>query len=299
MWGARAVRHVAIVLALLLGVGAAANADAPERVRTTATVAEQAVRVDPPDPPTRALLISDSAWLGLRLRGTVDAVQGTDVTLALASCRRRVATSCRNSTGFVPITLLQELDAHPTGYDTLIVATGYNDHDQRFLDEVDTIIRRARSHDYTRVVWLTLRSNVAYVSPGTAGFAEVFARSNEAIRALATAGTYPELVMADWAAYARTHHSWFPSDGIHLRRLGGYAAADYLSRKLAHLDGLSCPQPVTPDAPAEHPCPDPDATGLTADLAALYPTDVASPEARFELVWEGSSSWPAPAWWER
>ncbi|MEM1333130.1 MAG: hypothetical protein AAGG08_06690 [Actinomycetota bacterium] len=166
----------------------------PAQVGGSATASERAERVTTPDRPTRALLISDSAWLGLRLRGAYDAVQGTDVTLALASCRRRVSPSCENSTGFIPITLLQELAEHPAGagggggggdggggggaeagHDTLIVATGYNDDDARFTDEVNEIITAARSLGHTRVIWLTLRSNVAYVSPGTAGFAEVFA----------------------------------------------------------------------------------------------------------------------------
>ena len=35
-------------------------------------------------------------------------------------------------------------------------------------------------------------------------------------------------------------------DGIHVRESGPWAAADYLSRKLAFLDGRACPNPTAP-----------------------------------------------------
>lgn len=283
----------------LLGVVAAAaiTATAVAAGSGAAIVDEPAVRLAPPD---RALLISDSAWLGIHFYGTVDVVQGFDHTLALASCRRRVVTSCRNYDGFVPITLLEQLRVSGDSYSTLIVATGYNDGDRRFAEEVDTIVTTARSLGYRRVVWVTLRvAGVTYRSPGDAGYAAVFEHNNDTIAEVDRAGTYPELIVADWATYARDEPDWFSPDGIHLRTLGTYAAADYISRKMAYLDGRACPQPVVAGGVPQDPCPDPDATGKVVDLASVYPLDRNAPRPVFALEFIGHGSWPGPPWWER
>lgn len=285
-------RWAAGVLAVVLvaSVGAAATTD-------VATVERAAVRVDPPD---RALLISDSAWLGIHFYGTVDAVQGFDHTLALASCRRRVVRSCTNYDGFVPATLLDVVVAEGDRYSTLIVATGYNDSDRAFADEFDTIVTTARALGYRRVVWLTLRTNgVTYESPDDYGFAAVFARNNATLSDLVASGAYPDVVIADWATYARDHTTWFADDGIHLRPPGNYAATDYISRKLAHLDGRACPEPLSGGVVPQDPCPDPDTTGAQVDLASVYPVDRPAPRPAFQMEFVGHGSWPEPPWWER
>lgn len=253
-------------------------------------------RVDPPDP---ALLVSDSAWLGIKTYGAVDAVQGTEVMLDLGSCRRRVSRSCINYDGHVPITLLAELEWREGTYDTLVVATGYNDSDHDFRADLDTIVGRARAFGYRRVVWLTLRENVSYRSPGDAGFAEVFRNNNRALRQLEAAGTYPELVVADWATYAADRHEWFADDGIHLRLDGPWAAADYISRKLAFLDGRPCPQPTSAGRAVPDPCPDPDLGPADVDLRSLYPIgQPGNPTQGFRMEWAGTPAWPSPPWWD-
>jgi hypothetical protein len=288
------VRRFGWVIGVAVVVGAAGVATAA--VDTAATVSERAERVEQHD---RALLISDSAWLGIKTYGAVDSVQGFDHMLDLASCRRRVATSCRNYDGHVPIPLYDEVAWRRSAYNTLIVATGYNDSDHNFRHDVDAIVGLARSHGYDRVVWLTLRSNVSYESPGDAGHAAVFARNNATLVELAGSGAYPELVIADWATYAHDRPEWFASDGIHLRRAGPFAAGDYISRKMAFLDGRACPQPTVAGGVPENPCPDPDATGAVVDVDSVYPVDEPAPASHFVLEWEGMSSWPAPPWWER
>lgn len=274
----------------------------PETVDDLAVATAPAERIPPPTappaPPDRALLISDSAWLSFKLYGAIDSVQGFDHTFSLASCRRRVAASCTNFDGFVPITLLEELDAHPTGYTTLIVATGYNDSDNNFIDDVDAIVNLARSHGYRRIVWLTLRSNVLYESPDNTGFSEVFERSNATLQQIVDDQTYPELVIADWASYALAQPGWFAPDGIHLRTTGVYAAGDYISRKMAFLNGSACAQPTFAGVDPLDPCPDPDVHGPQIDIDSLYPLGQQGPDASFQLLWEGSSSWPDSAWWE-
>ena len=280
-------------MAVVLAASATAFAAAPD----VATVERTAQRVDPPD---RALLISDSAWLGIHFYGTVDAVQGFPHTLALASCRRRVVRSCTNYDGFVPVTLLDVVAAERDTYSTLIVATGYNDGDRAFETEFETIVSTARDLGYRRIIWVTLRSNgVTYESPGDVGFAEVFARNNATLARLVASGEYPEVVVADWAAYARDRAEWFAPDGIHLRTGGTYAASDYISRKVAHLDGRACPEPVRAGVPADDPCPDPDHTGAVVDLASVYPLDRSAPRPPFRMEFVGHGAWPEPPWWER
>ena len=281
----------AAVLAIVVGTAGITTA----LCSRSAVVTQPAERLSSHD---RALLISDSAWLGIKTYGAVDSVRGFEHMLDLASCRRRVVTSCRNYDGHVPIPLYDEVEWREGVYNTLIVATGYNDGDARFRDEVDAIVGLARRNGYERVVWVTLRENVTYRSPGNAGFAEVFRRNNAALREIAASGVHPELIVADWAVYADDQHDWFARDGIHLRRAGPFAAGDYISRKIAFLDGRACAMPLEAGAAPPDPCPDPDATGLVADLESLYPIGQPFPSDPFVLEWEGFSSWPGPPWWE-
>ncbi len=278
------------------GLLVAASAVVSAAAGSGATVTQPAVRLESHD---RALLVSDSAWLGIKTYGAVDSVQGFEHMLDLASCRRRVTTSCRNYNGFVPMPLLDEVEWRRGVYNTLIVATGYNDSDHDFRDDVEAIVGLTRANGYDRVVWLTLRSNVTYQSPGDAGFAEVFRRNNETLVELAESGDYPELIVADWATYARDRPEWFANDGIHLRRAGPFAAGDFVSRKMAFLDGRPCPVPDRVGEPVSDPCPDPDVTGAIADIDGLYPVGEPYPAAPFVLEWEGFSAWPGAPWWEQ
>ncbi|MEO6570874.1 MAG: hypothetical protein ABIO83_04945 [Ilumatobacteraceae bacterium] len=150
-----------------------------------ATVGRTAERLDPPRP---VLIVSDSAWLGIKTYGAIDAVRGFDHVLDLASCRRRVTPSCRNYDGHVPITLEAEVLAHGTSFHTLVVATGYNDSDHDFRSAVAAVVGRARTMGYERIVWLTLRTNVSYRSPDDLGSDRVFAANNAALRDLVDAG---------------------------------------------------------------------------------------------------------------
>jgi hypothetical protein len=79
------------------------------------------------------------------------------------------------------------------------------------------------------------------------------------------------VVLADWNAYTAHKQDWFVTDGVHYRQLGAWGASDYLSRKMAFLDGRACPMPIERDASPQNPCPDPDVTGPIANISALYP----------------------------
>jgi hypothetical protein len=283
--GAAALLSIGALAAQAWDLGGPATTDAP------------AARLDTPAP---TLLTSDSAWLAVKTYGAIDAVQGFEHELALASCRRRVATSCRNYDGSVPETSYEVVARHGSEFEVLVQAAGYDDNDRDFQSDVDRTIWLARELGYRRVVWVTLRENVSYDSTGHIGYSEVYERNNATLRDMLASGQYPELVIADWADYARDRPEWFSSDGIHMRPLGAYAAADYITRKMAALEGRACPNPPAPGAPIEDPCPDPDITGAVNDIPGLYPTDrvTDSPDYGLVLVWEGHGSWPDPPWWQ-
>lgn len=290
----RRIRRLAVLAVVGAAVMAAASARAIDRVDEAATVSVQAVRLSPPGV---ALLVSDSAWLAIKNYAAVDAVQGFNHTLDLGSCRRRVSPSCVNYDGHIPITLYEEVAVRGRTTNTLIVATGYNDSDHNFTSDFEQIIDLTRSLGYERVVWLTLRDNVTYRSPGGLGYAQVFANNNATLASLIATGDYPEVMVADWANYANAHSAWFSSDGIHLSRTGIWAAADYISRKMAFIELRPCPVPTTPGQPVQNPCPDPDVTGFQAALTALYPVGQPYPPDAFYLEWSGRGSWPAAPWW--
>ncbi len=66
------------LLAVAAAVIASAGIASAVGLDDGATTSRPAVRVDPPD---RVLVVSDSAWLGIKTYGAVDAVQGFDHTI--------------------------------------------------------------------------------------------------------------------------------------------------------------------------------------------------------------------------
>jgi hypothetical protein len=218
------------------------------------------------------VVIGDSAIAALRwVPNAASAIVGFDHTLDLESCRRLVTTSCRGREDRTPPNVSEALDFHGDRYTTLVVATGYNDGTFGYASAFASIVDQARALGYERVVWWTLRSDVDYVSPGNVGNHETFAANNAAVAEQIETGAFPDVVIADWAGYTAGKVDWFATDGVHYRSIGAWAAADYLTRKLAFLDGRACPVPEGPADEPLDPCPDPDVTGPLAELDALYP----------------------------
>ena len=228
-----------------------------------------AVRADPPSP---VIVVGDSAIAALRwVPGADNAVVGFEHTLDLESCRRLYVRSCRGREGRRPLTVYEALAEHGDKYDVLVVATGYNDSPESFDNSFRLIVNRARLLGYRQIVWFTLRSDVDYVSPDSLGNHQTFAQNNLALRRLIDSGHYFDVVLADWGGYTAEKPEWFVTDGVHYRAVGAWAVADYLTRKIAFLDGRACPFPSAPGVDVENPCPDPDATGPVVDIEGLYP----------------------------
>lgn len=216
-----------------------------------------AVRVQPPLP-TRALVLGDSALAALNwVPGAREAVQGFDATLDLRACRRLYYPSCANP---APPTAYEALAAHGRGFTVLVISVGYNDLASMTATSFEQVVARARQLGYTRIVWWTLRA----VDNGYAG-------RNAVIRDELASGKYPDVVLADWDRYTANRSQWFVSDGVHYQPIAAWAAADYLTRKMAFLEHRQCPAPTQPGAAPQDPCPDPDVTGPIAAIASLYP----------------------------
>jgi hypothetical protein len=247
------VALVAFAVAALGGAAIAVGpidraADAPHAV---------AVRVDAPVP-TPTLVLGDSALAALNwVPAARQAVLGFDDTLDLRACRRLYYPSCASPP---PPTAYETIGNYGPGFAVLVVAVGYNDLASMTKTSFEQVVGRARQLGYRQIVWWTLRA----VDNG-------FAARNAVIRDELATGKYPDVVIADWDRYTANRTQWFVADGVHFRPIGAWAAADYLSRKMAFLEQRPCPAPTSPGAAPQAPCPDPDATGPIADIAALYP----------------------------
>jgi hypothetical protein len=227
---------------------------------------------NPPGSPGATLVIGDSAIAALRwVVGARSALRGTNFTLDLESCRRLIGTSCLGREDRRPTTALEAITFQARGYHTLIVATGYNDWAANFTAAFDQIVAEARRVGILRIVWLTYRVDIAYVSPSGAGSDTSFRSNNLILAQKMATGAFPDVVVADFNAYTRPVSQWFVIDGLHFRQVGAWGVADYLTRKMAFLDRRACPFPVAPGVEVQNPCPDPDVTGPIAAIEALFP----------------------------
>jgi hypothetical protein len=251
-----AARRLRVVVCLTVAIAAGGG--------TVAFSAASGTAVDPPSqhavrrrPNAPTLVIGDSALAALSWAPEArHALIAHGVTLDLRACRRLYQPSCASP---APTTAYEALGVHGEGYQTALIAVGYNDVASITAEGFEAVVHRARQLGYTRVVWMTLRNHSSFTD------------RNQVVRDLLGSGRFPDVMLADWGSYSEGRSDWFVSDGVHFRVIGAWAAADYLTRRLAFLDGRICPVPSLPDGPIPDPCPDPDLTGPSADLRGLYP----------------------------
>ena len=113
----------------------------------------------------------------------------------------------------------------------IVVAAGYNDG--TIASAVDAVVDEARRQGVAHVVWLTYR---------VAGRNAAIYRSHNAVL-VQKAQQYPELALADWAAYSAGRSDWVAADGLHLDGSGAAAMANLVAAVLADLRS-----PVAPGA---------------------------------------------------
>jgi hypothetical protein len=216
----------------------------------------------PPSGRTPVIMVSDSAFAGIRWNGALGYLSGAAFDARLESCRRVIGVSCRGREGYAPPTAIQEIESVRVGqFKTAVIATGYNDFASLFPIGVDQLIRTARAKGIERVIWVTHREDVTYRSPGGASYTEVFRSHNRALRNAVASGLYPELTLADWKTYTTNRSWWLTPDGVHLTSSGARAAAEYTSRLLAATERRSCPGVVGGAAAPGGWCAHPDVTG--------------------------------------
>lgn len=203
------------------------------------------------------LVIGDSSAAAVRwTAGATDALRGADFTLDLESCRRLVEPSCDGVEGYAPSTALDALRSNADGrYDTLIMATGYNDMDRDFVDAFDRITAEARLQGITTILWTTYRERIG--DQIAAGAGQAYAEMNAELALRVGSAQHPELHLLDWWGYTEDADSWLTSDGIHLTGVGAYGLADLISRTIAALDGRACPVPWEFASAPVDPCPPP------------------------------------------
>lgn len=220
-------------------------------------------------PKPRVLMVGDSTLYGLtEVPRTQGALRGFTPVLDAKPCRRLVVTSCKSHfTLQIPNMAIEAIAAAPGTYDIVVIKTGYNDTAPGFDVAIAKIVAGARAKGARLVLWLT------YSESTKAGRYDA---QNAALRAAAASPAFPDLVVADWRAYASKSVGWYASDRLHLMTLGNWATSDYISRWVAATSQLPCPVPWTVGGSIAPRCPSPDAyaaaTGTTPALKSLYGT---------------------------
>jgi hypothetical protein len=221
-------------------------------------------------PPARALLVGDSTLAGVRWYGTTEALLGYPYVLTAESCRRLATASCRGREGYTPTNAVTAIRNASGSFGTVVIMGGYDDWWTVFSSSFDQVVAAARAKGARTILWLTYREGVGYVNPSGSSANVAFVKNNEILREKMASGQFPDVVLADWNGYTATTSGWLASDGIHLTLAGSYAAADYISRHLAHLENRACPMPWVAGAAVDVPCPNPDVHGPVADIMSLY-----------------------------
>lgn len=181
-------------------------------------------------------------------------------------CRRLVRPSCTSRfTLIAPNTAVQAINGATGPFDAAIIKAGYNESPQDFAAAVGAVVGAARAKGARIIIWLTYSEST---KPGN------YDNANAVLKTLAGSAAFPDLVVADWRAYAAGSNGWYATDRVHLLLPGAWATADYLSRWVADVFRLPCPVAWTVGGAIDDPCPSPDAhattTGTFPELRSLY-----------------------------
>lgn len=226
-----------------------------------------------PNPNRRVTIISDSTMAGIRWNGALGGLQGFNAVTKLESCRRLVQPSCRGREGYVPPSLVAELNAmDPVDpEEILLISTGYDDWHGRFSSDFDIVVATARARGFHHIVWANFVVSTRYRQPGS--LAPNYIAMNAVLAEKMASGQYPDVRVWDLNTYVAETNGWFYSDGIHETPLGSWGIADWVSRHVRAFDDRPCKQPLAPGEPVANPCTNPDLLPSTLglpDIVGLY-----------------------------
>ncbi|MEL6894271.1 MAG: SGNH/GDSL hydrolase family protein, partial [Actinomycetota bacterium] len=151
-------------------------------------------------------------------------------------------------------------------FDVLVMQTGYNDQLGRYEADARQILAAARAAGIRRIVWIAHAREFRTERGGRAG-PQVYFEHNQVLRRIAADEV--DVTLIEWNRLVRQRPAWTDPDGIHLRRPGGFALADVISRSVAHATARPCPLPEAPGAAPLAPCPDPS-TRTPVAIDQLY-----------------------------
>ena len=233
--------------------------------RPPTSAATEAVETPITSPPTvttsvqprpRALIVGDSTLMSVERYGALDDLRGFDYVFSAESCRTLGVPSCGDPP--IPPNAVETITAAEGPFDVVVVMAGYDEWWTSFPSSFDRVVESARLQGADHVIWLTYREGVGYVAPDGASANEAFVRNNQTLRNKVTLPQFADVVLADWFTYSAESTDWLTRDGIHLTRTGAGSVADYISRKLAFVEGLPCADAAASEPPVETSCPDPD-----------------------------------------
>jgi hypothetical protein len=162
----------------------------------------------------------------------------------------------------------------PGAAEVLIIATGYNDLDVEFAVQAREVLDAAVAKGCETIAWVTYRVGVNYLLPLDQNVEDANYEVMNELYLLAMEDEYPVRQLLDLNDYARNASYWFNvEDGVHQEELGSWGVADWISRKMAQLDGRPCPMPWTPTFPQDQVCSDPNVLRILRglpDIEGLY-----------------------------
>ena len=207
----RAALGVVVVLAIGVFALGAASAAAPPQPKVT--------------------IIGDSVMTGVVWYPAATSIvdQDLDLHMEVAVCRRLTGTSCTFE-GVTPPNLVQLTQSLGRQLGpTVVVMMGYNDRERTFAQSVEASINALLNAGVTRIIWGTLREA-----------RHPYVRMNDTVEAAAK--RHPQVTIADWNMYSRSHPDWFQNDGLHLLPEGGEALATFLHAAIFR--ALATPLPI-------------------------------------------------------
>lgn len=228
-----------------------------------------ASRAPLPNQPTtsRVLMVGDSTLKGIDIYPDSQVAFRDFVPVIDAGpCRRLLRPSClSNTTGMIPSTAVEAIQATPGTVDIVVIKTGYNDWFSDFPLEFGAVVDASRAKGAHTILWLTYNEDVSRDTPRRA-----YEENNADLRWLTRLPQYDDVEIADWLTYSTPRSGEWFWDGIHVGRSGAFATSDYIARWVAALEHRPCPAPWVAGAAIPKPCPPPEVIGPVPDPIGLW-----------------------------